>query len=105
MSNTEAPITNDTTATRLTTDVITFAAIVITIIVLAVGMIVAPLAIASWYIPHFSGTSDKLPDQLRKAEQRAPADPVMLDVHCATEASGCFHELGELVEEVSPTTR
>ena len=43
------------TATRLTTDVITLAAIVTTIIVLAVGMIVAPFAIGSWYAFEYSG--------------------------------------------------
>ena len=43
------------TATRLTTDVITFAAIVMAIIVLAVGMIVAPFAITTWYAFEYSG--------------------------------------------------
>jgi len=46
-------------ATRFTTDVITFAAIVITIIVLTAGMVVAPFAIA-WYTPDFSWISDNL---------------------------------------------
>ena len=46
-------------ATRFTTDVITFAAIVITIIVLIAGVIVAPFAIV-WYIPDFSWISDSL---------------------------------------------
>ena len=86
---------------RLTIDVITFGAIVITIIVLAIGLIVAPFAIASWYIPDFSPTSDNLHDQMRKAGQMAPANPLMLDRHCATEDSGCFHEFGEVVEEAA----
>ena len=90
---------------RLTTDLITFAAIVFTIIVLACVMIVAPIAIASWYIPDLSRTNDNLPDQVRKAEQIAPADPLTLDVHCATASSGCFHKLGDVVEEVPPPTR
>ena len=90
------------TATRLTTDVITFAALVTTIIVLAVGMIVAPFAIATWYIPDSSRISDNRRDQTREAEQIAPADPLMLDRHCANEASGCFHELSGVVKEVAP---
>lgn len=87
-----------TTATRLTTDVITFAAIVTTIVVLAAGMIVAPFAIATWYIPDSSRTSDNLGDQMREAEQKAPADPLMLDMNCANEDSGCFHEFSEFSE-------
>ena len=49
-------------ATRLTTDVITFAALVITIIVLAIGMIVAPFALTTWYTLDYSG------DQSAKTE-------------------------------------
>ena len=64
---TMADTTKVISAIRLTTDVITFAAIVVTIIVLVVGMIVAPFAIASWYPPNFSQISDNLRDRLGEA--------------------------------------
>ena len=93
-----------TTTTRLTTDVITFVAIVTTIVVLAVGMIVAPLAIATWYLPDSSRISDNLSDQMREAEQiaPAPADRLMLDRNCADEDSGCFHKFSEDAQEAPP---
>ena len=90
------------TAIRLTTDVITFIAIVVTIIVLAAGMIVAPFAIANWYPPNFSQISDNLRDRLGEAGLIAPADPLVLDRNCANEDPGCFHEFGEVVEEGAP---
>ena len=89
-------------AIRLTTNVITFAAIVVTIIVLGVGMIVAPFVIASWYPPNFSQISDNLREQMREAGLIPPADPLVLDRNCANEDPGCLHEFGEVVEEVAP---
>ena len=95
---TMAATTKVTTAARLTTDVVTFAAIVITILALTVGMIVAPFAVAIWYIPN----GDNLRDQVREAEQIAPAVRLMLDRNCDTQGSGCLHKLGGAVAEVAP---
>ena len=97
-----ADTTKVISAIRLTTDVITFAAIVVTIIVLVVGMIVAPFAIASWYPPNISQISDNLRDRMGEAGLIAPADPLVLDRSCANEDLECSQEFGEVVEEVAP---
>jgi len=39
---------------------------------------------------------------MREAEQIAPADALMLDRHCANDASECFQQLAEIVQKVPP---
>ena len=60
------------------------------VVILLIAAMIAPFAIAAWYIPKdLVRISDSARDQLRKEGRMKPADPRVTNKNCAV-ADDCF---------------